>query len=58
MQDLRQSLVTSLDVQTITSERSPDLGIMRRLHDISRFHSKDGGSLECFDTDQRTVNER
>ncbi len=33
-------------------------GILRRLHDVSRFHEMDGGSGECYDNVQRTANER
>lgn len=38
--------------------RRSEMGMLRRIHDISRFHAKDGGSSECFDNAQLTANQR
>lgn len=58
MRDLRRSVSSGLENRSDTPDRRADLGIVRRLHDFGRFHTKEGGSLECYDIDQRTVNER
>jgi len=55
---LRSEIVEAPEAEESETQAAQPTGILRRLHDVNRFHGKDGGSVECYDSDRRTANER
>lgn len=53
-----QTNVTADEASDAPNPRRSETGMLRRIHDISRFHAKNGGSPECFDNAQLTANQR
>ncbi|MGA7670310.1 MAG: polysaccharide biosynthesis tyrosine autokinase [Nitrolancea sp.] len=48
----------SVEADESEPETPKRTGMLRRLHDVSRFQEKDGGTVECYDNVRRTANER
>ena len=55
---LRRSTETGVEPRAGSLERKGELTILRRFHDINRFHRQDGGTPECFDIETRIANDR
>ncbi len=50
--------LNAISLDKFETDAPANSGILRRLHDVSRFHRTDGGSGECYDNVQRTANDR